>query len=1052
MIRLVSLLMLCGSVTLTAAKIALIPTSPELIPLADQVLAEMTTEPGMEFVERTNIAKILAERKLTASGLTGENIVSLDQTVAADIFAVISAKPAKGGATASGLIVYSARNGFRLVNTNLPEANTVSVIVKCLKQSVKTLAHPDKLLWLSVAAVREVGIPERLKYRAAYIAVELERRLGGIPGVVVLERDNLGSVNQERELTGRMFKLMPSARLVRLEFTPGKTADTADLKLRLTNASGHELFRWRKSDCFADEKTTMMQGLAVMAAYLEAAMPELVSSEAEAARFFAEYQFLSRLGDYVAARRKLDSAIALNPHNQNYRLHILKLNRAEGRDASARDAIAALERNIAVARSIEEEFPALKGYYSHDYFDWEFTNKHSSLTSSDLAKLMDMASIYRPKYLALLRWSFYKFDLTDGIESIDEWNKYNRYCLDAGRFSLFWNADDWCGWNFKTAVQNLELSRKFFSRHPELLGKSAAADWLFAMAMQYGIVNNNPDCPVAIAIAKAMNKMLLDCDDYIVRATDHPLSSVRFCALKLDLLRKTIRSNYDEAEFRKNFQSYCRQQQLSCGNKIPDDSDDYVFRIFFNLRCSSMEKIMIEIRRQELEQVRNAAKSAANGDRIPQVTLQSLINQFRLETTPERKAIWVVENEPLWRQYENLFFTDPEVRDFFQDIIRLVRHFVLTNNYKLLQKLEASINHGVVIEKLSTVNDDTASSITTIKSAVVDGNRLFLLLKSNRMVANEGKYMRVANFRIVTADIATGRLHVATGWSDDQLMSPRICSEMLPPPFAIGDDMAVTGGDSSIMRFDLKTGSVFEIKDVPGGQILALSIMEGRIYAFAGVVNNNVARETVLFSCRPDGFDRRIHLSTSRDDKQCELDRAKPFIVYSMLPDLVAKRLIFNAASPNNSGTINGLWEFIPVSGNARCLFERKWRDVDPIMTRHGKQVFFSFFHEDFCVYDLDADKGEIFFSIANANARNHLRVKFRAAQGIFYRSPFFARPNQIWFGGDCGVKLLTLPDIRQSPLILVNGMDNVRLLYPYPDGRSALVVDHCSLFKITPK
>ena len=133
------LILLCSCMVVNAAKVALIPTAPELEPVADQVLAAMSNDSGVEFLERTDIETILKERNLTAAGLTGTNLIDLSKTIHADIFAVITAKSDKKGAAISGLIVYDARNGFRLVNATLSEQDAVKDIVERLRRAQEIL-------------------------------------------------------------------------------------------------------------------------------------------------------------------------------------------------------------------------------------------------------------------------------------------------------------------------------------------------------------------------------------------------------------------------------------------------------------------------------------------------------------------------------------------------------------------------------------------------------------------------------------------------------------------------------------------------------------------------------------------------------------------------------------------------------------------------------------------------------------------------------------------------------------------------------------------------
>jgi hypothetical protein len=101
-------------------------------------------------------------------------------------------------------------------------------------------------------------------------------------------------------------------------------------------------------------------------------------------------------------------------------------------------------------------------------------------------------------------------------------------------------------------------------------------------------------------------------------------------------------------------------------------------------------------------------------------------------------------------------------------------------------------------------------------------------------------------------------------------------------------------------------------------------------------------------------------------------------------------------------------------------------------------------------------NKDEVFFSTVNRKAKNYLKVKFRASQGIFYCPPFFARPKQIWFGGDGNIKMINLSSPAKSPLIMMPqlsaGVTHATILFPHSDGISAIAISKRTIYKIIPK
>ena len=1051
-------LLLFLTIGVNAAKVALIPAAPELAPVADQVLAAMSNDSGIEFLERAGIEAVLKERKLTAAGLTGTNLADLGKIIHVDLFAIITAKPGQKDIAASGIIVYDARNGFRMVNTTLSEQNTVNNIIEQLRRALEITKHPEKQILLSIVTVRDAGVPERFKYLEAFIAADLERRLSSIPAVTMLERDYLDSVNQERKITGQMFALAPSARLLRLEFSPGTSPEIVNLTLRVTDAANKELFRFVLDNCLADTTNTAMKTIAAIAEYLKVSPPQItVSASAEAARFFAEYEFLSRFGDYAAARRKLDATIALEPEKKEYRLAVLALNRAEGCISnSPQKAIAMITKNLELCQEIEHDFPGCKGLYSYQHFDWNLNIKKSFMTRQDRQELAQLANLYRPKFLEEIKRQFYRFDLADGINSFEEWKMYNRCCLDIGRFNLYWDENQWCDFNYKTALKNLELSRTFFQTHPALPEPDAAAEWFSSMMMEYMSLQSgaSKEKPVPDSDAKnALENMLRNSGDYIAMAQSHPLSSVRLCGLKLDLLRKTVLSNYNPADFKKNMQEYYQQESAGSSSKVQSEPDNY-FLIAFLGYNSPLLKTVADIQRENI--VKMAKPDTPDKQNInPEFSMKDLFNMVKREATPEGKARKALELAAQLKSYEKLSFTDTEVRDFFLEIQLLIQLYSRAGNSDpIFSQLEKAMNSNVDIQLLASLDSIKVTLPKRnqykigVKNALYHNGNVYLLLGYS-----EAPYLVSQNcWSIARVDMATGNLKVVSEWSPWKDISSRNSTALNMTPFAVSGKVAAVGADASIHMLPLAGDKTYDIKDLPGKAVMAVAILNDRVYAFTGQTNGIVANETVLFSCKFDGSDRQIHISTSRDDKKNELDRRKPFMVYAMIADKAKNRLIFNCDSPCESGTTKGLWEFSPASGIGKCLFDVKWKPMDSVMTTVDNRIFFSFFHEDHCIYDLNADKGEVFFSTVNNTARNYLKVKFCPCQGISYHGPFFARDNQIWFGGDCSLKLITLPDVDKSPLIILPKRDAIINIFPHPDGKSAIAVDGRNIYKITPK
>jgi hypothetical protein len=1135
------ILLLCCGIAVNAAKVALIPTAPELAPVADQVLAAMSNEPGVEFLERANIEMVLNEHKLTASGLTSSNLAELGKLIHADLFAIITAKPApkgKKGAAVSGLIVYDARNGFRLINVMLPEEDAVKEIVKRLRQAQDVIRYPEKQILLSVATVRDAGVPERFKYLEAFIAADLERRLGGIPNVTVLERDYLDSVNKEREITEQMFKLAPSSRLLRLEFAPGTSPEIVNLTLRVTDAANKELFRFNLDNCLADTEATAIKTIAAVADYLKVSQPNItVSASAEATRFFAEYQFFSRLGDYAAARRKLDAAIALAPMKLDYRFRMMEFNMLDSR-RSNREIIAALWKNLRICQEIRQDFPAetcLDLYNTVSFFIWPDRER---LTPEDMSALAEFSNSFRPKYEEQARRLLDDFDPNAEFNSLYDLKRSANYCHQLSMFELYYDFEKWCEFISCMALRNLEQSLNFFRNHPIAAdpnlpkfpleyGSSAKLQFtpsdLALLERGFELPNNlSPQerqafynqigkptargfapLPYVPAGSKrkqsffsqeieryaclyhlaevehtfysfwnnrqidrttAVEKLFRNSGKYIELALRHPIPAIKFRVLRLELWKKTVESSYDETAFKENMLDYCRKASTVDSELFNNYQLDYGFWKFLGPESalSPNHERLLSLAQQIKKQFSHIGEQLS-----PQEVLISSVSQIADQKAMAKK---VIEMAPQLRKCQDAAVFDRGIQKKFNDLNEKLRNAANSRDLQigaLVRDAIVALSPDIEITKLDSLGR-YASNIKSdptghgnagagdskellfpyrIANTIYQDGDLYLLLWGSK---KEDHYAAIARFSM--ADLA---LNMVSSWSGP--INPN-WRNGLQRQFAVSGNLAAVTGHDRIYLFPLNGGPVREINDLPAKNVMAVTIMKDRLYAFIGREGPgySFASETVLFSCKLDGTDRRIHISTLREDKQNKFDRA-PFVVYQLIADPENDRLLFVCGTfkrgiPGDWDEINGFWEFYPASGTGSCL------------------INYRYFCGDINIVDDDIYLGytqpsrktmqnHVNYNIKTGQVKTVIRVSWEDAgkrptpePALVYGhvSSLFTRPGQLWFCDNYLVRLLISKDGNKTPLIILP--EFIFKIFPHPDGKSAIAVSDRNIYKITPQ
>ncbi len=1041
--RLSLLLFLLLTPGVNAAKVALIPTVPELAPVADQALAAMANDPGIEFIERASIEAALNERKLAASGLTADNLADLGKTIHADLFAVIVGRLAKkeeDGPVPSGLIIYDTRNGFRLANIALPEKqeDCVKTVIGQLRKSLEVSSHPDKQILLSLAAVRDAGVPERFKYRQAFIAAELERRLGGIPNVTVLERDYLESVNQERKITGQMFKLAPSARLLRLEFAPGSSPEIVKLTLRVTDATDNELFRYEQDNCFAENTVEKM--VTELAGYLKEPVPAVSGSAiSEAARFFEEFRFFNSRKEYRAARAKLNAAISLNPEHRDYRLWQMVLNQAEVPAGNYKRMLATNQKNMDLALEFTRDFPNTQRALYISYYTFPLSGFRKGSTPQDFANMAQWAEIFRPLYEEELRRLGPPFNPRNGINSYVEWQNYNQYCWRMCTFELYYDCDAWAAAINKIALDHLKVSREFAEKHSELCAPRSFDGKVFRLLMEISRVIQGLREKTSFESQAIGEKVLSGCDEYIAQAAIHPLLQLRIEALQLKLMRETTKNKYSSTDFINAMNEYCKQASAIDG------------KIFETVGTIRIEEFFG--RSKDYSDIARKIKKEFHNSNFQSDTIDSLFAAINAVADPDEKAAKVLELAPELLKYKEQAFVDVKARNFFFDLGAKLAHAAYSKQNEPSREALTALNEDVSIEKIAAVSmlheKRNKTSRVGIQNALLDGNNLNLLLSQK---TKEKKGIQ-ESWALARLDISTAEMRMLTPWTPPSEITADRNAERRPP-FAIEDDLIAIAGDKTVYVISLRGNSFSEIKDLPSTTVMGLAILNRRLYIFAGKEKSgrsDYAYETILFSCNPDGENRKLHLSTSRDDKKDLLELNTAFSVYNLIADRPRNRLLFNVVFYDS-----GLWEYNLSSNSSRLrLHATRWQKIDPSVTVVNDIIFCSFGNSDYYTYDLISNHAEHFFSLSDGNAKYCLDAKYHQPRDIVYKPAFFSRAGQIWFGGENTVKLLTLPDVSQSPLIFMPPAATTtwhHMVFPHPDGKSAIAVDESNIYKITPK
>ncbi len=427
------------------------------------LMVKLSTDNNIELLERAEINRVLKEHKLSEQHLVATQLAKLFPHV--DAFAIIHNRR---------FIMFNAKNGFRLMDAN---SDNVEHLASFARLAMKKLTTQNPL-YLSIVSVRDIGVPRRYKTTIKEFTRRLEQDLMLQPNIQLLERSHLGLVNKERELTKTYYNLQASARLLTLEFEPGSKANIINLKLIIRNLANKTVGRVRQNDSFRDIPRAVRAIVRQLKDKLNIATNGTDSQQAEAIRFFREYQRLvnsqgsgyhNEIEKFQTAKDKLFSALALMPNNRQIRfaeliyyskiIHTLPLNKK----------ISAMYKQLQRAKKFRRDF----GVCRPSVFETEIlcggilTNNASQWTPEFQQQYSQFCREFRPLLIADIKELYYPYELTDGINSLKELQNLTDVIIRSNWDYYYGNQREWLKQRLNDYTLLYKEAAKYITAHPQ---------------------------------------------------------------------------------------------------------------------------------------------------------------------------------------------------------------------------------------------------------------------------------------------------------------------------------------------------------------------------------------------------------------------------------------------------------------------------------------------------------------------------------------------------------------------------------------------------------
>jgi hypothetical protein len=284
--------------------------------------------------------------------------------------------------------------------------------------------------------------------------------------------------------------------------------------------------------------------------------------------------------------------------------------------------------------------------------------------------------------------------------------------------------------------------------------------------------------------------------------------------------------------------------------------------------------------------------------------------------------------------------------------------------------------------------------------------------------------------------------------------------------FSVAKNFALLGYNQSLFLLPLDGSPPYEIKDIPGRTVQAATVLNGRIYMFTSRLYRSGVHESFMISCRPDGTDRKIYVSTVRERKKNILDKNLPFVV-QLFPDVPRKRILLVIDSPKR---VNGLWEFYPESQKFNKLIKGN-------SFNHGNKIGNKiFFASRTNFYSFDCNDNKVVKQLT-INYKN--KVKNPNAQTVIspissyrgFSSLFLMQNHKLCLISQSRLLLFPSgkfssasfcfmpPEIEfKQPIVYYRKSKvyalplRVTNIFPHSDGKSIIVIGQKNIFKVTPQ
>ncbi len=843
----------------------------------DPATAELSKGATFDLLERSAIADVLKEHRLTLAGLSGTQLAKLFPH--ADLFAVVGER---------SIVVFNAVNGFRLADRD--HGGKVEIICGEIRRAAAKIAVKDAVC-VSTVAVRDIGVPRRFKEKLEEVVTGVERCLLDDPRIQVLERSRLGLVGAERELAGINFQLTPSACLLTFEFEPDGSGKQLNLQVRLQDLARKELGVIRVSPLPGNPERAVVDDILRQLPGAAATSDK----RAEAQRFARESEELFRNEQYREALNRIQAALTLEEKSE-YRLTELK---------TLSKLCCAMPWNPARIRATAELLPVYERFASGQAGNREL--REAFLAVSDVftmngffeypeseEELAQVCAEYR-RLRRLARERFCPSSLPGEMRTLNDLRQYNGR-IRLGTFLLMPDLKGELEETLETNRALFPAVIAFLERNPNEKERVERLLQARLGLLMCGERARRKEWAPYIRQILPTVELLEESDITTFR---HECLAIRFLLRILDKPR-TVEAVTPEIDRYLRELEACEPgsiakiaQRQGWGRSLAEKAT--VRALYFLTEHTGGSNLQ---NAGDLVGGRAAKLNTVHDRYAP---LYTTITGMSKSVTAEGLD-QLIKAEGLLRELAAERIHSRQTNSWFARLMEALseEESDSTAIARRKKRLFALLNRDLQVRSVSWGELSGKTSVFCLGTCV-SGNRLFAVLRG-------------PDSYLLTEITLPDRLRVICQWPELNVLRTRLYPKSGSSVYLAADgDLVAVADRDSLWIVDAATGKMNRVEDPLGGIFPSgLAAAGGRIYllgsgrtAYAGEMRTREKRNgtSSLLSCNAAGEDRVIHFSTTRLEKKNQPDHTGGQAeLYTELQVLDADRLVFHSE--------NAVWEF----------------------------------------------------------------------------------------------------------------------------------------------